>query len=156
MWRRAAQFASERDVDRPNFLRCGDAATPKLARHAHLIPHIAVGANATCVHISATFSQCVPVEKSRGYGCSATYAQCGGTDAGVSTMWSGPYCCGAEQATECVLMSDTYSQARGRITAPKIAESPHPSLRLPDNPVQAVQRVLRAGPPRSSLACLIS
>jgi len=80
------------------------------------------------VYISATFSQCVPIEKSRGYGCSALYGQwcvpqlrappssrssaSGGTDAGMSTMWSGPYCCGAAQSSQCVQMSDTYSQCK--------------------------------------------
>lgn len=51
----------------------------------------------TCVYISSTFSQCIPVQQSRGYGCSALYAQCGGNDAGTSNAWSGPYCCGARR-----------------------------------------------------------
>ena len=38
-------------------------------------------------------NQCVEIAKSRSYGCSARWAQCGGTDPGKSTAWSGPYCC---------------------------------------------------------------
>ena len=40
------------------------------------------------------------------------YAQCGGTDAGVSSQWSGPYCCGNKEPSECVQLSDTYSQCK--------------------------------------------
>ena len=64
------------------------------------------------VFITSTFYQCLPIAKSRGYGCSAPYSQGGGTDAGLGTMWSGPYCCGSAAASECVQFSDTYSQCK--------------------------------------------
>lgn len=81
----------------------------------------------TCVQLSSTFSQartaspavalaadalasaqCVEIAQSRAYGCSARYAQCGGTDPGKATAWSGPYCCG--ETNECVKITDTFSK----------------------------------------------
>ena len=48
--------------------------------------------------------------QSRGYGCSAVYAQCGGTDPGLNTAWSGAYCCA--ENSECVKFSNTYSACK--------------------------------------------
>jgi hypothetical protein len=70
------------------------------------------------------------VQQSRAYGCSAVYAQCGGADPGVTTAWSGPFCCpvraqrqplhsarrlstrASQEATECVFFSNSFSQCK--------------------------------------------
>jgi len=94
-----------------DWAQCG-GSPPGQPANATWTGPAACGANATCVFITNTFHQCIPLEKSRGYGCSAPYSQCGGTEAGVNTMWSGPYCCGASVASECVQFSDSYSQCK--------------------------------------------
>lgn len=66
--------------------------------------------NDTCVWLSQASSTCIPITQSRGYGCSAAYNQCGGTDAGVSTAWSGPYCCAP--STQCIYLSPQHSECK--------------------------------------------
>jgi hypothetical protein len=78
-------------------------------------------ANHTCVFLSGTFSQCIPIEQSRGWGCSAKYSQCGGTDAGVINAWSGPYCCYDTALTEwCVVRRDGGGHTSAHSTRPAL------------------------------------
>jgi hypothetical protein len=59
----------------------GESATPPRHRAASALSWLLnhhrrrISSNSTCVYISETFSQCIPFEKSRGYGCSALYGQ---------------------------------------------------------------------------------
>ena len=134
-----APTPKEPEVPNPNmpakaWAQCGGTTASQNATVAWPGPSTCVE-NSTCVWLSSTFSQvcaagadgkcanlcsgltrafccrqCVPTKQSRGYGCSAVYAACGGADAGTTDAWSGPYCCA--ENTECVFFSNTYSQCK--------------------------------------------
>jgi len=96
----------------PAWAQCGGTASSDVAVKTWQGPTSCVE-NSTCVVISPQFSQCVPIVQARGYGCSSKYSQCGGSDPGVSTAWSGPYCCSdAVDAIECVYFNKDYSQCK--------------------------------------------
>jgi hypothetical protein len=136
----APSEGEEQDRNKPAaaWAQCGGTA-PSSETNATWAGPTTCEEGATCVHLSATYSQCIPIKQSRGYGCSAVYAQCGGADPGVTTAWSGAYCCPVRSSA-----AHSHTDVHSSLLTSRAGGERVRVLVQHVQPVQAVQRQMGA------------